>query len=168
VNPIEAWWLYRDITERKPGHIVEFGCGYSTLVILAAIETYRLPNGNRAKFTGVDANRGWMQAWGDIPTSYTPLEQCTVSGTKAHRYTVESPQSIDYLFIDGPSPSDVPDWTGQPMAADAILWKDHFSDRARIVVEGREKNVDFMRQHLTDFTIRPNPPLRWTTFDRSQ
>ncbi len=165
-NPIEAWWLYRDISERKPRHIVELGCGYSTLIILAAIETYRLPNGARAKFTGIDANADWMRAWGDIPTSYAPIEQCSVGGTKAHRYAVDPPKSIDYMFIDGPSPRDVPDWTGQPMSADAILWRNNLSKNCRIVVEGREQNVALLKAHLQDaFTIKENPPLRWTTFD---
>lgn len=165
-NPIEVWRLYRDIRTRKPRHVVELDCGYSTIAILQGL--YR--NG-RGHLVSYEANETWMNAWNArIPDRLLPLvtfSLCSLERVEiGHRYCADAPLAIDYLFVDGPSPRDVPGWSGQPLALDPVLWQDRFLRDSRITVEGREENVELISNGLNrPITMKRHPPLRWTTFD---
>jgi hypothetical protein len=170
-NHAEMWWLYRDIIKRKPLLVVEFGCGYSTIAIRAALKA----NG-RGQLLSLDANEDWIKQWQHgLPSDLGPfgrvelcsLKQIKYQGVPAHCYDREPPAAVDYLFVDGPSEMDVPGWSGPVMAADPVLWQASFRNGARVVIEGRKQNAAFLGEVMPSAWRRSgNFPLRFTIFDR--
>ena len=171
-SPTEMWWLYRDIITRKPKSVIELGCGYSTLVIRAALKA----NGE-GFLHSIDAEQEWIAEWQrHIPPDlaafgkieFCAVKRCNYRGMNGHCYDRSIPAAIDYLFVDGPSPRSVPSWSGPAMALDPILWASAFRTHSKMVIEGRNHNAAFLLSMMPEvFNRRRNPPLLWVSFERS-
>jgi hypothetical protein len=147
---LEMWRLYYDMRRRQPETVMEFGVGCSTIVIAAALH-----RNNKGRLFTVDASEEWLSVCRDalpehlrrrVEFVYSPVE--VIPGEQAHRYSRLPDVSLDYLFIDGPSVQHVPSWEGPPVAADPVLSDMKFNEGARIMVEGRPRNVQFLRERL--------------------
>lgn len=170
---LEMWRLYFDMRRRKPGTVMEFGVGCSTIAIAAALHK----NGHGRLIT-VDGSKEWIAVCRDsfpehlrkyVEFVYSPVER--IEGEQAHRYAHLPDVALDYLFIDGPSVQHIPDWEGPPVAADPVLPAMKFNKGARIIVEGRPRNVTFLKEHLSaGWRMKKDRvlALSWVSFDYQQ
>ena len=173
-HPHEMWMLYRDIRMRQPEVILEFGTGGTTIVMAEALRR----NGHGHLYT-VDAAAKWLAATASslseeskpfVTLRPSTLEVADHNGVPVHRYTdLPDLPRIDYMFVDGPDPADVPG--GQfkkPISVDPVLLRDKFAPGARIIVEGRDKNVEFLRTAMgSKYTVKTDRDFRWTVIDKS-
>jgi hypothetical protein len=169
-SALEMLRLYTDMRRRKPDTVMEFGVGASTITIAVALQK----NGHGRLIT-VDGSEEWIAVCRDsLPESlsryvefvYSPVEQ--IEGEHAHRYTRRPDVNLDYLFIDGPSVQHIPGWQGPPIAADPVLPGMKFNRGARIMVEGRRPNVQFLKERLDPVWQMKRDrfiALSWTMFD---
>jgi hypothetical protein len=171
-KPYEVMRLYRDIRQRKPQTVMEFGVGCSTMVIAHAL----FQNGS-GRHICVDASHHWLSVCREaMPSHLSPLVSfhhstvrvIDVSGRRAHVYEQVPNCELDYLFLDGPAKEDIPDWPrGKALAADPIFMQSQFRPGFRLVVEGREENAELLREQLKNFSCRKEQSLnsKWTIFD---
>jgi hypothetical protein len=173
LKPREAENIYRLITTLKPRTVLEFGVGFSTLVIAHALS--RLGQGHC--YT-VDCDPRWLEntraklAAANL-SSYVTLHHSVarahvIDGQLCTLYDVLPNVSPDFIYVDGPAPADVVgDVHGlkfllddgrnrQPISADPLLFE--ASSRFSILVDGRQENVAFLQRHLQGrYRIRELP-----------
>jgi hypothetical protein len=154
--------------------VVEFGVGNSTLVMAEALAR----NGSGKLWT-TDVSARWL---GDthrcipdrlrhgVELRQSALETMQIDGDPCHRFVSHPPADrIDLLFLDGPSPKDVPGWVHggkRPVAADPVLLEDRFAEGFRMIVDARAHNVAFLKRHLKRrYRVRTDPVFKITTFD---
>lgn len=166
----DLWLLYRMIRRCKPRTVLEFGVGCSTLVIAEALRR----NGYGVLYS-VDASKEWLDRLdANIPAALrgiarlqqSGLEIIEWKGERAHRYTDVPDVTPDLLYLDGPDPRDVPDWSGGPLAADPILMEHKFPVGFRMIVDSRAANCAMLDQHLTRrYRKRHDDIFKITTYD---
>ena len=170
---VDLWNLYSEVIKYKPQTIVEFGVGYSTVVMAEALRR----NGAGHLYS-IDASQEWLEVTRSglpdqvrpfVTLSYSPCEMMSFSGTEAedcHRYTVipDTPP-IDMILLDAPSAADVPGWPAGEgvVAADPALLQPRLSNRFRMIIDAREKNTDFLRRHMTRHRFSTNALFKITT-----
>ena len=117
--------LHRHVRQRRPQRILEFGLGFSSLVMAHALrENYmehrrispEAAESNRGTLWCVDANAVWIEntkqkipddLFDFIDIQHSEAEACVVNGELCHRYS-ELPNIVpDFLYLDGPDPRDV-------------------------------------------------------------
>ncbi len=114
VEPALAEHLYRLVTDLRPKHILELGCGLSTLVMSYALE--ETGQGSLEAFeqdqNHAEAVRGWLHAHQlDYVAAihHTPIRNHVVpfDGMAYPWYSFEAHVGVahpfDFVFIDGPS-----------------------------------------------------------------
>ncbi|MBL8675618.1 MAG: hypothetical protein IPK81_07430 [Rhodospirillales bacterium] len=120
--------LHAIVRRRRPTTILEFGTGFSTLVLAHALSlnAREAPPAGPAKakatlqpppkLWSVDANERWIRnAAGKVPDSlrgfvefhHSEVRACEVNGQLCHRY-VDLPSVVpDFVYLDAPNPLDV-------------------------------------------------------------
>lgn len=178
IMPFHLYNLHRLIRKRRPLKVLEFGVGFSTLVMAHAIrqnflDAQRMESGlngeNRGMIWSVETNSKWkenterkipddLRAFIDIRLS--DAEVCVVAGELCHQYS-ELPNIIpDFLYLDGPTPFDV---KGQirglefiqeggasrpPVSADLLLLEAALRPGFLMLIDGRDSNMQFLKRHL--------------------
>lgn len=169
--------LHRLVRQHRRMSVLEFGVGYSTVVLAHALgeneaEFNRLaPQGivvGRDDFRvfSVDASSTWLtsvkRGLPDQIAARTTLVHSTVrTGTfqdrLCHYYDALPDIVPDFIYLDGPDPCDV---TGAvnglgfaegrrvPMAADVLLMEPSLLPGTMIVVDGRTANARFLQEHF--------------------
>lgn len=168
----DLWALYRSVRAQQPRVCVEFGAGSSTLLIA---ETLRRNGGGH--LYSYEANARWAEQINvDLPAHlkpfvtimHTPVSVTEHKGEMCHVHSGLLARKIDFLFLDGPHPSDIPGWPQgvAEVAVDPLLLEPNFNDRFRMIVDARLKNLDFLKRHLTRrYKIKHHDIFKWTTFD---
>lgn len=120
--------LHRLVRERRPRTILEFGVGFSTIVLAHALDMNLRDHPELDKHTGkgtpppphrvwsVDANAAWIEnARGKVPMPlrelvtfhHSEVRAIELAGQLCHRY-VRLPNIVpDFVYLDGPDPADV-------------------------------------------------------------
>jgi hypothetical protein len=181
LKPKEAENIYRLITTLKPRAVVEFGVGFSTLVIALALS--RIGQG---RCYTVDCDPRWLDNT-RVKLAAVNLQSCVTlhhSTARAHLidgqlcalYDVLPNVSPDFIYVDGPAPADIAgDAHGlkfilddgsrrQPVTADPLLFET--SSRFAMLVDGREENVAFLRRSLKGRYRIKELPGQQTLFKR--
>lgn len=171
--------LHRLVRSRRPFTVLEFGLGYSTLVIADALaknerEWEALPDGpppvrNRFMFQlfSVDAVPRWIERTrrmlpahlaGRVHLSLSEVEIGTHQGQLCHFYERIPDIIPDFIYLDGPFPKDV---KGEVrglsfrcdertvLAADPLLMESTLLPGAFILVDGRTSNARFLARNFT-------------------
>lgn len=187
--------LHRLVRERMATTVLEFGIGFSTLVLadaLARNETdYRsLPNPPRLRNSkafqlfSVDASEHWIAATRRrLPPALAPrchiARSRVVAGTHLGRlchYYETLPNVVpDFVYLDGPAPADVEGAVNgldfaiderTVMAADLLLMESTLLPGAFILVDGRTNNARFLaRNFQRPFRRRFDPKADITPFE---
>ncbi|MBL8685879.1 MAG: hypothetical protein JNK86_00215 [Alphaproteobacteria bacterium] len=160
--------LHQHICRFKPSICLEFGVGFSTIVIAHALSV----NGFGKVYT-VDSNQYWLDnTLKKIPANLAPYTELNFSeatidiynGSLCHFYT-ELPNIVpDFIYLDGPDANDVKnsfrglrfgEMIGQKkerpsVAADILLYEStlRISTGFSMIVDGRSVNIDFLIRHL--------------------
>lgn len=168
----DLWNLYSSVRKLRPRIVLEFGVGCSSYVLAAAVRR----NGTGHVVT-VDANMHWLdvtqrqfpaQLRDCITFIHSPLEIVQYPDAICSRYARLPDVSPDFVYLDGPSGSDIPGWpVGRAVCADdPVQLEPRFSPGFRMVVDGRLENVAFLERHLKrDYRVRQDGFFKLTTFD---
>lgn len=177
-NVEDLHYLHSTIRQRKPFTTLEFGVGFSTIVITHALMLNKLEfdllvnkpevrNNNKFRHFVVDSNAYWLENTKDnFPTALLPFVEfnfSNVSITTCGDFQVCSlyenlPDVVaDFIYLDGPDPKDV---TGSVngltfkcnertvMSGDLLLLESTFLPGTFILVDGRTNNVRFLQNNF--------------------
>ncbi len=170
-QPVDLWNLYREVAVYKPQRVLEFGVGYSTSILAEALHR----NGAGHLYS-VDADARWLEAsklalperlWPHVTFIRSPVVAMDYQGERCHRYTDVPELPYDLIYLDAPAPGDVQGWPDgmEVVAADPVLMEMSLTPAARIVVDGRLKNVEFLKRHLQrQYRVCTNTLFKVTTF----
>jgi hypothetical protein len=146
-NYRDLWLLYRMVRERKPKTILEFGSGCSTAILAKA-----LSDNGRGHLHSIDADPYWVKSTADcIPenlksfceVSYSPLQHIIYEGIPGFRHEKIPTVIPDFCYLNGP-----PTTKERKVAVDLLDLEDKFPPNFFLVIDGREKNVQFFRENF--------------------
>jgi hypothetical protein len=187
--------LHRLIRERKVFTVLEFGVGYSTLVIADALEKNRLdwaalPRApelrNRFLFQcfSVDTSPKWLQQVADrmpahlrtrMTFHHSTVRIGTHAGQLCHFYDNLPDIVPDFVYLDGPSPKDVEGTVNglsfqcderTVMSGDLLLMEPTLLPGTFVLVDGRTNNCRFLaRNFRRDFKMTWDRDGDVTTFE---
>jgi hypothetical protein len=169
--------IHRLIRSRKSFTVLEFGLGYSTLIIADALMKNKLdwealPNPpavrNRYMFQcfSVDSSEKWLertrkklpeklQAF--IQLQYSRVEIGTFNGQLCHYYKNLPDIVPDFIYLDGPDPQTVEGSINgltfqcmerTVMSGDLLLMEPIFLPGTFILIDGRTNNARFLKNNF--------------------
>tara|TARA_Y100000591_G_C21832659_1_gene700567 strand:+ start:1491 stop:2345 length:855 start_codon:yes stop_codon:yes gene_type:complete len=175
-KPIDLSRLYNLMRAEKPFTVLEFGVGYSTLVIAKALKENEeefnkqnekeIRNTKMFKLYVVDTQEKWIENLKkNIPNElkkYIVLSQSDIhiklyNGQVCHFYDKIPDINPEFIYLDGPHPLDPEgDINGlsfkcferTPIAADICLLESTLLPGCNILVDGRTNNVRFLKNNL--------------------
>lgn len=177
-KPEDLIRLHRIIRERKSFTVMEFGVGYSTIIIADALqknekEWQQLNDPpivrNRFMFQlfSVDAESKWINLTRQILPSHlrkrvhithSQVKIGTFNGNICHYY-VKLPDIVpDFIYLDGPHPKSVKgNLNGLSfqcdertvMGADILLMESILLPGTFILIDGRTNNARFLERHFS-------------------
>lgn len=187
--------LHKLIREKKFMTVLEFGVGYSTLVIADALKKNEqdfekltprpvLRNHHLFQLFSLDANRKWLDEMKqNLPESLKDRIHLSFSSVKiglwrdqvCHFYEKLPDIIPDFIYLDGPSPKDVQgDIHGMTFQCDErtvmsgdLLWMEStMLPGTFILVDGRTNNVRFLKRNFTrDFKFNYSKEHDFSTFE---
>jgi len=169
--------LHQLIRRRKSFTVLEFGVGYSTVIIADALlknkldwETLSPPPKIRNRFQfqcfSVDTSEKWIavskerlpEALKDfVKIQYSKVEIGTHNGQLCHFYKNIPDIVPDFIYLDGPDPKDVEGSINgmsfqcaerTVMSGDLLLMEPILLPGTFILVDGRTNNVRFLKNNL--------------------
>ena len=169
--------LHQIIRQRKSFTVLEFGVGYSTIIMADALsknqqdwenlgDAPKIRNRFMFKLFSVDASKKWIEeAKKKIPTNllpyvefnYSPLSIGTFNGQLCHYYKKIPDIVPDFIYLDGPDPKDVKGKINglsfqcderTVMAGDLLLMESTFLPGTFIIVDGRTNNARFLANNF--------------------
>jgi hypothetical protein len=197
-EPDDLVRLHKLIRKRKPFTILEFGLGYSTIVMADAMaknekewnELDPKPEiRNRYLFQvfSVDTSKEWIyHTQKKLPETlvsrvhlcFSRAEIGTYNGQLCHYYKQLPDIVPDFIYLDGPFPKDVEgDVNGLSfacdertvMAADLLLMEPVFLPGTFIIVDGRTNNARFLARNFTrEYKINRDEQADITTFELNE
>ena len=197
-EPADLVHLHQTVRRRKSFTILEFGVGYSTIVLADALQKNqqdweRLPEKpevrNRFMFQifSVDASAGWIenvkarlpqQLAGRVHIQHSAVEIGTFGGQLCHYYKKIPDVVPDFIYMDGPSPKDVEgELNGLSfqcdertvMSGDLLLMEPTFLPGTFILVDGRTNNARFLaRSFRRSYEINWDRERDLTTFELTE
>lgn len=187
--------LHKTIRKRKCFTILEFGVGYSTIIMADALckneeEWKKLPQKpemrNRFMFQlfSVDASRYWIRkARKKIPKNltnrihlkYSKVKIGTFNNQLCHFYKTLPNIVPDFIYLDGPGLNDVKGEINglnfqceerTIMSGDLLLMESTFLPGIFIIVDGRTNNARFLERNFTrNYKIKWDRKGDMTTFE---
>ena len=187
--------LHRLIRERMAFTVLEFGIGYSTIIICDALAKNEIqwsqlqdPPKIRNRFMwrafALDASEHWITtATARIPQAmqirleavHSPVTIGTFEGQLCHYYDSLPDVNPDFVYLDGPDPKDV---AGSihglsfeceertVMAGDLLLMESTLLPGAFVLIDGRTNNARFLaRNFRRPWDHRWYPKEDVTTFE---
>ena len=177
-NPeiIDLSRLYKFVKNEKPLTILEFGVGYSTIVMAQAIyENYlmfnkkkksSIRNSNLFKIFSVDTSKKWISNTKKklpkhlrkfVNFSYSEVSTILYNGEVCHKYDKIPNINPEFIYLDGPHPLDPKGQINNisfqckertPIAADICFLESTLLPGSTILVDGRTNNVRFLLRNL--------------------
>ena len=186
--------LYMLVRKRKPFQILEFGSGFSTIVMAYALkqnwEEYlesckTSQKWSRPRMVSIESSKKWMQ------NTITKIEKSKLSefaknifstvsiaeyqGQVCHFYN-ELPDIVpDFVYLDGPDPSTVkgsinglsfknPKRT--VMSGDMLKYESTLLPGFFMIIDGRTNNARFLQRMLTrEYAVHYHSQADTTTFE---
>ncbi len=142
----DLWFLYDIVRDRRPSTLLEFGSGCSTPVIAAAVRA----NGSGHLWT-LDGDESWSHA----TRAALPLELRDLV-TIVHAPIREDDRDVrgwshenvpelepDFIYLDSPALT-----PKRQVAFDPLDLEERFSPGFVMVVDGRQRNAEYLRERL--------------------
>ncbi len=152
-------FLYELIVNKKISTILEFGTGYSTVVMSAALKANSTKNN---KIFVLETEKKWI----NYTKKKLKYKNCKIIHSKSivkllgmticHTYKNLPNITPDLIYLDGPDPDSVKgkilnlnyQKSNTPISADILLYEYRLKPGAIIIVDGRLNNVAFLKRHL--------------------
>ena len=187
--------LHRLIRNRKPFTILEFGLGYSTIIMADALEKnqkeweslpYKPEIRNRFMFQlfSLDASNEWIEStkrrfpehlFDRVHFQQSDVEIGKFNGQLCHYYESLPDIVPDFIYLDGPSAKDVKGVMNglsfkceerTVMSGDLLLMESTFLPGTFIIVDGRTNNARFLERHFSrKYEIKWDREADVTTFE---
>ena len=170
--------LHKIVRKNKYMRVLEFGVGFSTLIIADALKNNKELRsssfgkshplkGPDYKVYSVDASEFWIKKLSErIPTdleahidiSYSEVMIGEFCGQLCHYYQKLPDIVPDFIYLDGPDPRQVKgtvhglsfeNCNRTPMAADILLYESTLFPSTLILVDGRTNNARFLERNLS-------------------
>ncbi len=168
--------IYDLIIKNKPFTILEFGVGYSTIVIAKALyenqkefdkrKISEIRNTKMFKVYSVDASKKWIEETNKnlpdylkkfVEFNHSPVETKVINNQLCHVYKNIPNVNPEFIYLDGPHPLDpigkINNISFQclertPISADILLLESTLLPGTTILVDGRVNNVRFLKNNL--------------------
>jgi hypothetical protein len=168
--------LYNLIKNNRPFTVLEFGVGYSTIIIAQALYENKkkfntsqkklIRNSKMFKLFSVDASQKWIdEVEKKIPDhlrdfitiSRSDIEIRNIDNQICHVYKKIPNINPEFIYLDGPHPldpkGDINNISFQclertPISADLLLLESTLLPGTRILVDGRTNNVRFLKNNF--------------------
>jgi hypothetical protein len=169
--------IHRLVRDRRRITALEFGVGYSTLIIAHALSQNEAEFGilhpkpawlgaHPFRLFTVDAGDEWLantqrampaELLKRVQFTHSAVEIGTFAGRLCHFYRNVPDVTADFVYLDGPHPGQVEGEhsgigfrnTGRPpMAADLLVMEPLLSPQTIILVDGRQSNVRFLQYNF--------------------
>lgn len=142
----KLWKLYSWVRRNKPQNVIEYGSGYSTLVIAEA-----LLRNEKGLLVSIDHDPEWaFKAFNRLSSGQRKHVSFTTAsiiiGKGCHYYSYYPKVNFDLVYIDGPDY--IVGFESGPISADVLT----FSNK-NIIVDNRKSTVDFLKSKLCYDTI---------------
>jgi hypothetical protein len=159
---LDLKFLYKLIVNKKVSTVLEFGAGYSTLVMAEALKFNSKYNIN-TKIYILESEKKWIKIlkkklikYTNYKIIYSKCNMHLVGMTPCHVYRNLPNITPDLIYLDGPDPSSIKSKIfnlnyqkdNNPMSADVLLYEYKLKPGAMIVVDGRQNNVIFLKNNL--------------------
>jgi len=176
--------IHRQVSNRAPKTILEFGCGTSTVIMAYALEELEKTGAvKNPHLHVVEASPEWIKiVESSIPDhlkKYVTFHASPAVATEyesqiAHRHTILPDIIPDFIYLDGPSPANV---TGQingisfdiskpPISLDILLYEPLLRTGAFIILDGRVNNMYFLKRNLKrKYRFAWNRICQYSTFE---
>jgi hypothetical protein len=195
INSVDLARIHRLIIQRRPFTTLEFGTGFSTLVIAHALKQNKQAyEGNSNKpllknpppflHYSVDANEFWLNNTQKMLPSelkefvvfcHSSCEVVLFNGQLSHQYTKLPDIDPQFIYLDGPDPNDVKgnvngltfsNSTRTVMSSDLLMMESIFAPGLFILVDGRTNNARFLqRSFQRNYDMVHYPETDVTTFE---
>jgi len=162
-NYEDLHFLYELIINKKISTILEFGTGFSTIVMASALKInsrYKKIN----KIFTIETNKKWIASVEKKLAKYkkyssiihSQCEMRLVDMSLCSVYKNLPNITPDLIYLDGPDPDAVKskifnlnyEKTNNPISADILLYEYRLKPGAIIIVDGRPNNVTFLKNNL--------------------
>lgn len=189
ISPHKIWDivnLHRAVTSRRVRHIVEVGCGISTVALAHAIKANRAKDdyARNGKVHVVEASQQWadetrkkvdavgLGEYVEFTVSAPRLRE--LNGQFCHVFDKLPDVRPDLLYLDGPDPESVEGSVNGLtkkasefiVAADPLLYEWTAYPGFTMLVDGRFTNVQFLKANLRrHYKVRTNLLRNVTTFE---
>ncbi len=170
--------LHKLIRERRPFTVMEFGVGYSTIIMADALEKNQrdwealkekpqIRNRFMFQLFTVDASQKWIARAKEILPTYlsgrvhfthSRVKIGTFNNQLCHYYENLPNVIADFIYLDGPSATDVEgsinglDFSHCPertvMSGDLLLMESTFLPGTFIIIDGRTNNARFLERNF--------------------
>jgi hypothetical protein len=187
--------LHRLVRQRRCFTVLEFGLGYSTVVMADALakneadwariaERPQIRNRFMFQLFSVDASNAWIEKTrqkfpkhliGRVHLRHSEVEIAIHNGQLCHYYR-DLPDIVpDFIYLDGPSPKDVKGSINglsfkcderTVMSGDLLLMESTFLPGTFIIVDGRTNNARFLQRNFTrQYAVNWDRQADVTTFE---
>ena len=172
---LDLYRIYQYVRLNKRLTVLEFGCGWSTLIIAHALENNRLQFSEYAKelrrqnlfevhsvdnenhFLDVAKARLEDRGLKNANFSFAEVEMAVFNGRLSNQYKTLPQISPDFIYLDGPDQFQVKGAVSglnighkdfMPMSSDILLIEHFLIPGTMILVDGRTANARFLRANL--------------------
>lgn len=151
IDYIDLLNLWKNITKRKPKVIVEIGSGYSTFLIIAAINKINKQTDEKIKFFSVEQNNDYLidlkklmteQMINSVEFVITDLKIVNINDVPVSICTNFPQEKINFLYEDR---ADHPEYS---IAGDAVKIENEMPNDFFICVDGMKDSVNFYKKNL--------------------
>ena len=168
--------IYNFVKQEKPFTILEFGVGYSTIVMAQALyenflsfdknKKKRIRNSKMFQIHSVDTSKKWIRNTSKkipnhlkrfIKFHHSKVETILYNGEVCHVYSKIPNINPEFIYLDGPHPLDpvgkIYDISFNckertPVSADICFLESTLLPGTSILVDGRTNNVRFLQRNL--------------------
>lgn len=176
-QPSDLVRLHRLVRQRRCFTVLEFGLGYSTIILADALQKNaedwlqlspppRIRNRFMFQLFNVDAGQEWIQTVKErfpvhlinrVFFQHSEVEIGTYNGQLCHYYKNLPDIVPDFIYLDGPSPKDVKGSINglsfhcderTVMSGDLLLMEPTFLPGLFILVDGRTNNARFLERNF--------------------
>ena len=163
--------MHRLVRKRKPQTVLEFGSGFSTIVLAHALDmnAKERSGGEQPMLHSVESNEHWMNnTGGKIPEhlkkyvelSHSPIFAREFNGQLTFHYETLPNVVPDFIYLDGPGAADVQgevrglsfqigeNHLRRQVFSDVLLYESTFHKGAFILLDSMYATMHFLRHNL--------------------